>query len=202
MIRSASQLMLGGAILGLVSVLGSSLIASAETADATRDHGPDPTAASAEYLAYVGTDGGDSVTVIDTRVKKIITTIRVGAKPQNLIATPDQRRVYTANAGDNSVSAIDVKTNKVIATIPVGKTPGCLAYNRRGHRLYVANTRDASISVISTRTNRVIVTIAMPHTASCVAVHPMGESPTFPATSPARRPCRSSTPGPTESKPP
>ncbi|EME52374.1 hypothetical protein H074_32744 [Amycolatopsis decaplanina DSM 44594] len=158
-----------GAILGLIAVLGGSLVASAETASAALSTG-----ASAEYLAYVGTGDGDSVTVIDTRVKKIIATIKVGAKPRNLVATPDQRRVYTANAGARSVSAIDVRTNRVIATIPVGNTPGCLAYNRRGHHLYVTNTRDASVSVISTRTNQVIATIAVPHTASCVAMHPHG----------------------------
>ena len=53
----SAGLMLRGAILGLAAVLGSGLVASAETVGATLT-----TAASTEYLAYVGTDEGDSVT--------------------------------------------------------------------------------------------------------------------------------------------
>lgn len=165
--RTISGVLLRGAVLGLVAILGSGLAASADTLGSPSDRG---------HLAYVGTAGGDAVTVIDMSTDTVVTTITAGAGPAHLVATRDGRRVYTANAGGNSVSVVDVATDTVVRTIPVGGSPGCLAYDGRTNRLYVANSADATISVINTRANRVVATIAVPGTVSCVAVHPNGRT--------------------------
>jgi YVTN family beta-propeller protein len=47
----------------------------------------------------------------------------IGAIPDWLTFTPDNKTIYVGNSAFNSVVAIDMKTMKVVATIPVGQVP-------------------------------------------------------------------------------
>lgn len=115
-------------------------------------------------LAYVTNSGtsnkpGNTVSVIDTKIDKVIKTITVGNTPQGVAITPNGTRVFVVNSGDNTVSVINTATNKVIATILVGNEPILVAITPDGKRAYVGNgeeaTQQSTVSVIDTSSNMV-----------------------------------------------
>ncbi len=121
--------------------------------------------AQAQTLAYVGNFNLNNVSVIDTATNSIVTTIPVGTKPTQILASPDGSRVYVANTTPNFVvSVIDTATNTVVATIP---TPGAgffMAMPADGTRIYVNDFLfpSSGVSVIDTATNTVVASIPMP----------------------------------------
>lgn len=109
--------------------------------------------------AYVTNPAANTVTVVATDVKKITTTVPVGAGPDGIALTPTSSFAYVANSGSDTVTVIQVKGNAVAATVPVGDEPRRLAVNALGTRVYVANRGSDSVSVIDTATNAVVDTI-------------------------------------------
>lgn len=77
--------------------------------------------------AYVTNYAGDNVSVIDTSINSVISSINVGSYPLGVAITPDGKRVYVANNGNHipngTVSVIDTASNTVITTVDVGSLP-------------------------------------------------------------------------------
>ena len=69
--------------------------------------------------AYVTSQAGNSVSVIDTASNAIVQTIMVGASPSGVAITPDGAHVYVSNRDSNNVSVIDTSSNTVTATVPI-----------------------------------------------------------------------------------
>ena len=117
---------------------------------------------------FVGSVGGTSVSVIDSRTNTFVKQIDVVGSPLGLAAKPDGSRVYVSNHanGDfvtNTVSVIDTTTQTVIATITIPDRDGhnygsYLAVSPDGSRLYVANRADQTVSVVNTADNTLIST--------------------------------------------
>ena len=74
-------------------------------------------------LAYVPCSVDNSVSVINLKTQKVITTIPVGKGPDWMTFTPDGTRVYVSNAGSDSVSVLDAASKKELTKIAVGKVP-------------------------------------------------------------------------------
>jgi bacillolysin len=114
-----------------------------------------------------GTDGTQTVSVIDTSTNVVITTVNAGTGcfcvgPDGVAVTPDGALVYVTNELDNTVSVIRTATNSVIAAIAVGNGPSAVVVSRDGTRAYVLNgSSSTSVSVIDTSTNAVIATIPL-----------------------------------------
>ena len=128
---------------------------------------------------YVTNSGSDSVSVIDCKTDKVISTILVGADPHGIAAAainvgnqndnygPDADTnlqvyyVYVANTDSNTVSVIDVNTDSIIATIPVGDNPIDIIASNNSGKVYVTNSGSDSVSVIDSKTNKVIESISI-----------------------------------------
>ena len=111
-----------------------------------------------------GTDGTQTVSVIDTSTNAVVTTFPVGigcqcVGPDGAGVSPDGAIVYVTNEEDNTVSVINAQTNRVAATIAVGSRPAATAASLDGSRVYVVNT--SSVSVIDTSSNVVVATIPL-----------------------------------------
>jgi YVTN family beta-propeller protein len=119
------------------------------------------------------------VSVIDTTINAVVTTIPVGNIPLGVAMHPAAPRAYVTNAGSNTVSVIDTATKAVIATVQVGNWPFGVAVNPAGTRIYVANLEldlaqnDYRVSVIDTATHAVS-TIQVGTAAPPVGVNPAG----------------------------
>ena len=126
---------------------------------------------------YVTNSGSDSVSVIDSKTDKVISTIPVGADPHGLAAInnvyehgnhdPDSNHlsqfsyVYVANTDSNTVSVIDCNTDRVISTIPVEDNPVGIIASNTSDKVYVTNSGSDSVSIIDGKTNEVIESISV-----------------------------------------
>ncbi len=79
----------------------------------------------------MSTGHGQTVVHIDTRIDRILRTVKVGARPGGLAVSPDGRRLFTANGPSNDVSVIDADSFRVIATIRVGTGPSSVTVVKR-----------------------------------------------------------------------
>jgi YVTN family beta-propeller protein len=86
---------------------------------------------------------------------KQVKTIRVGAHPSGMAASPGGRFVYVANANSDTVSVIDTHRDEVVETIrcrpearlPFGSGANALALSPDGATLYVANGTNNCLAV-------------------------------------------------------
>jgi YVTN family beta-propeller protein len=109
----------------------------------------------AQTLLFTAVDNSDSVTVIDSNVDRIITTIKTtappatflnkesmeGSNPNSLALSPDEQTLYVTNGGTNSVAVIrlapDARRNAVTGLIPTAWYPGSISLKADGSALYV-----------------------------------------------------------------
>jgi len=112
-----------------------------------------------------GIANNGSVSVIDLKQNKILTTINVGLHPSGMILSPDQSLLYVACANSDKIYVIDTKKDEVKSEISVhlkkdvlfGSAPNALAISPDGKYLYAANGTENAICVIETgSSNRVI----------------------------------------------
>ncbi|WP_284653183.1 YncE family protein [Flavobacterium terrisoli] len=88
--------------------------------------------------AYVANGDDDSITVINTATKAIITTIAVGDNPVGAW-TGSNGKMYVDNEDGQTISVIDVATNSVDETITLGFMPGIASYNGPKNELWVSD---------------------------------------------------------------
>jgi len=96
--------------------------------------------------------GDDTVTVIDSRMDKIVETICARQNPADLFgAQPDALafdkhggRLFVCNGTQNAVAVFrfDPPNSELMGLIPVGWFPGSIAYNSRLKSIEVANIKD------------------------------------------------------------
>jgi YVTN family beta-propeller protein len=124
--------------------------------------------AHAAILAYVPNASDDTVSVIDTRINRVIKTIGVGRAPGDVDTSPDGTRVYIANGLAFTISVIDTTTNTVVQTIPLPglrgdggsepEGPWDIAVDPTGARLYAA--ADIEVFVIDTSSGTVLTSLS------------------------------------------
>src|SRR5689334_4343242 len=78
----------------------------------------------------------DNVSVIDTRIKKVIRTIAVEQYPRSIALGHEGKRAYVTNYGSSSVSVIDTETYAV-GNITVGRHPSGVVVSGDGKYAYV-----------------------------------------------------------------
>lgn len=81
-----------------------------------------------DQFAYVANQGtpekpSNTLSVIDIKEKKVITTIETGKGSHGVVVSPNNQFAYVTNMYENSVSIIDLETYTVTGTIQVGETP-------------------------------------------------------------------------------
>ena len=124
-----------------------------------------------------------TVSVISTRLRRVVENIRVGTEPYGLAFTPNGDKLYVANATSNNVSVINTRRWRVVRTIgDVGLLPRGIAITNDGdaqdndEKVYVTqffavqrpgtilgadDYKEGRVTVISTRTDRTIKEIKL-----------------------------------------
>jgi len=103
--------------------------------------------------AYVTDVFGKSVTVIETGLRRKVTTIEeIGSQPFGIAITPDGKYVYVTDSGSDEVAVISTATKKLVKAIPVGAKPTGVAIAPSGKFAYVTNSVDDDVEAINTET--------------------------------------------------
>jgi YVTN family beta-propeller protein len=93
----------------------------------------------------------NTVSVMDTELRRVIKIIDVTTGPRFLTIDPSRPRLYVANYGlkqigqegaNNVVTVIDTGSDHIIATVEVGLRPYAMTLNENGDKLYVLNRGD------------------------------------------------------------
>jgi YVTN family beta-propeller protein len=100
--------------------------------------------------------GDDEITVIDQATHEIVSHIKVGKGPAILLATPDNKKIYSANWSDNTLSAVDVATSAV-KSIALDGRPWAIAMSPVGAKLY-AGVGSNKLAVIDTTSDAIATT--------------------------------------------
>ncbi|HEV2454482.1 MAG TPA: beta-propeller fold lactonase family protein, partial [Verrucomicrobiae bacterium] len=104
-----------------------------------------------KFLA-VANAGDDTVTIIDTKTKKVVETLSArqspgdlfGAQPNALAFDKRGKRLFVCNGTQNAVAVFDFKPGKsrMLGLVPVGWFPCSIAFDARQKTLDVANIED------------------------------------------------------------
>ncbi len=107
-------------------------------------------------LLYVSDWANAQVQVVDVDSLRVISKIKVGVHPNQIVAHPKDDRVFVACASSNGVWVIDSGRGVVTETIytslfpasPEGSTPDALAISPDGETLFVANADNNCVAVV------------------------------------------------------
>src|SRR5262249_17752898 len=115
---------------------------------------------------YASDNFSDRLVVLDTRTRRVVTSVDVGIRPALIARSPDGSTVYVANGQSHSVSVVDISRHPdhptVRAPVSVDGYPHGLAVTPDGRFIVVANTISKNLSVIDAARDRVVATIAGP----------------------------------------
>ena len=126
-------------------------------------------------LLYVTTELANSITVIDPKSLRIISSIPTGQRESHMLAiTQDGRRGYTANVGPGTVSAIDLVAQKPLAIIPISRETQRISLSVDDHWAFTADQTTPRLAVIDTTTNKVTNWVKLPTEAYGTAPTPGG----------------------------
>ncbi len=114
-------------------------------------------------LLYVTTELANSITVIDPKSLRIVSSIPTGQRESHMLAiTHDGQRGYTANVGPGTVSAIDLVAQKTLAIIPISRQTQRISLSIDDHWVFTADQAAPRLAVIDTSTNEIKNWVKLP----------------------------------------
>ena len=126
-------------------------------------------------LLYITTELANSITVIDPKSLRIVSSIPTGQRESHMLAiTQDGQRGYTANVGPGTVSAIDLVAKKTLAIIPISSQTQRIALSPDDRWAFTADQTAPRLAVIDTSTNTLKTWVSLPTVAYGTAATPDG----------------------------
>ncbi len=113
----------------------------------------------AKNKLYTVTKENNSLYVLDTKLKKVISTHPLGGEGYTCILSPDHKILYITCWGCDKVILFNTDRQEITGSVAVGDNPNDMCITRNGKYLFVANANDNSVSVIDTRQLKVIETL-------------------------------------------
>jgi len=121
--------------------------------------------------------GSDSVSVIrrDAAGEWQQTLVEVGAGPEGLDLSPDERELWVAHSRDGGVSVIDTKSAKVVRTFDAGtRRSNRLKFTRDGQLVLVSDLGAGELVVIDAVRRSVLTRLPIGHGPTGILVAPDG----------------------------
>jgi YVTN family beta-propeller protein len=111
------------------------------------------------YRVCFNNIANNQISVLDSETNQTLADIPVGARPNSIAITSDERKAYVSNQWNASVSVINMTTYEVIANITVRAGPRNVTLTPDEKEVWVSNEYNNTVSVIDVETNQVIATI-------------------------------------------
>lgn len=106
--------------------------------------------------AYVTTEAGQQVLVVDTEKKAVTKSIAFPSRLSGLTQGPSGRLYVTGGGAQGRVFIADPNTGVILQTIPVGHSPCAPVLSPDEKKLYVCNQFSNDISIIDLNSGRTI----------------------------------------------
>jgi YVTN family beta-propeller protein len=117
-------------------------------------------------LLYVTTELENTVSVIDPRTLKIVSSIPTEQPESHMLAiTSDGRRGYTANVGSGTVSVLDLDARRTIAVIPISAKIQRISLSVDDKLVFTGDQTRPELAVIDTAANKVRTRVSLPASA-------------------------------------
>ncbi len=113
----------------------------------------------AKNRLYAVTKEDNSLYLLDTKSKKVISKFPLGGEGYTCLLSPNHKMLYISCWGCDKIVLFDTDLQKITGSIPVGDNPNDLCITKNGKYLYVANANDNTVSVIDTKQLKVIETL-------------------------------------------
>ena len=107
---------------------------------------------------YISVWGAQKLLIFDTYKDAFTGSMAIGAHPNDICITKNEKLLYVSNSDDNTVSVIDIEKRKVIETLNaaihasslVGSTTNSVALSDDEKLLFVANADNNCVTVFNT----------------------------------------------------
>ncbi len=124
---------------------------------------------------YTANVGPGTVSVLDIREKKTITTIPIAKVTQRISISPDDKWVFTSDQTKPQLAVIDTSKNEVAKWIEMPGTGYGSAPTPDGHFLVIALPNKNKVAVIDLKTMSVTAALDVPKAPQETLVRPDGE---------------------------
>ncbi len=114
-----------------------------------------------KHLLFIAHLGDSVIIVVDTKRRRVVTTVPGVSDVHGVLAIPELDVVYASATGTNEVVAISESTLKIIARTSGGVYPDGMAYDPVTHHLFVSDEHGRTDTVIDTKSNDRIATIPL-----------------------------------------
>jgi PQQ-dependent catabolism-associated beta-propeller protein len=116
----------------------------------------------------------DGIVVIDLAAARVVSVHQVGSDPEQLVLSPDGRRLYAANEDAGTATITDLATGDIVATLVVGIEPEGVAISPDGRWVYITAETSNTVSVIDTRSDEVVANFLVDVRPRAAAFSPDG----------------------------
>jgi YVTN family beta-propeller protein len=111
-------------------------------------------------VAYVGNQGGGTISLIDTATDEVIRTLpdqgKIGEKVQAVITNRAQTRSFVVDAAGDTLVVIDLASGRIQARLAVGKAPEGASLSPSGKTLAVCVEDDNVVALVDVATAKII----------------------------------------------
>lgn len=127
-----------------------------------------------ERKAWTANAGSGTVSVIDLRNRREITTVEVGGVPMGFALTPDEKNLFVATRSNNMVVQVDAVANKLKRKLGVPGEPARLAASPDGRWVYVSLIGSGEVAVLNAHTQLEVKRVAAGQRAEGLRLTPDG----------------------------
>jgi YVTN family beta-propeller protein len=121
--------------------------------------------------------GSNTITILERAGETWRPThVPVGAGPEGLALSPDERELWTAHTGDGAVSIIDVGGKKVIASVAARtRRSNRVKFTRDGRYALISDLDGGEIVVVDARTRAVVRRVPLGSMPEGILIPPEGD---------------------------
>ena len=131
-------------------------------------------------LAFVSNERDGTITVIDTKTDRVVSTIKVGGRLRGIRLSADRNTLWVAisyptnqSQGEDKIAQLDLNGN-IIAKYEAGTDPENFVLDDHATRLYIANEDAGTASITDIKANRVIASMPVGLEPEGAAMSPDG----------------------------
>ena len=121
--------------------------------------------------------GSNTVNIFERTANGGYTPARVpvGAGPEAIDLSPDEKEIWTAHSGDGGVSIIDVATRKVTATLPrLSQRPNRLKFTPDGRHVLISDSGNGDLVIVDAAARKEVKRLTVGSLAEGIQIVPDG----------------------------